>query len=53
MRLKGKGIPSKEAGDLFVVPNIVLPNAETDTQKEAYKALEKVFDFNPRNHLKG
>jgi curved DNA-binding protein len=53
MRLKGKGIPSKEAGDLFVVTNIVLPNAETDTQKEAYQALEKVFDFNPRNHLKG
>ncbi|MBU3621758.1 DnaJ C-terminal domain-containing protein [Polynucleobacter sp. CS-Odin-A6] len=53
MRLKGKGIPSKEAGDLYVVPNIVLPSAETDAQKEAYQALEKVFDFNPRNHLKG
>ena len=53
MRLKEKGIPSKEAGDLYVVPNIVLPGAETDAQKEAYQALEKVFDFNPRTHLKG
>jgi curved DNA-binding protein len=53
MRLKGKGIPSKEAGDLYVVPNIVLPSAETDAQKEAYQALEKAFDFNPRTHLKG
>jgi len=53
MRLKSKGIPSKEAGDLYVVPNIVLPSAETDAQKEAYQALAKVFDFNPRNHLKG
>jgi curved DNA-binding protein len=53
MRLKGKGIPSKEAGDLYVVPNIVLPSAETDTQKEAYQSLEKVFDFKPRTHLKG
>jgi curved DNA-binding protein len=53
MRLKEKGIPSKEAGDLYVVPNIVLPSAETDAQKEAYQALEKVFDFKPRNHLKG
>jgi curved DNA-binding protein len=53
MRLKEKGIPSKEAGDLFVVPNIVLPGAETDAQKEAYQALEKAFDFKPRNHLKG
>jgi curved DNA-binding protein len=53
MRLKEKGIPSKEAGDLYVVPNIVLPGAETDVQKEAYQALEKAFDFNPRAHLKG
>lgn len=53
MRLKGKGIPSKEAGDLYVVPNIVLPSAETDVQKEAYQSLEKAFDFNPRTHLKG
>ncbi len=53
MRLKGKGIPSKEAGDLFVVPAIALPNAETDTHKEAYQTFEKAFDFNPRAHLKG
>lgn len=53
MRLKEKGIPSKEAGDLYVVPNIVLPSAETDAQKEAYQSLEKAFDFNPRTHLKG
>lgn len=53
MRLKGKGIPSKEAGDLYVVPSIVLPSAETDLQKEAYQALEKAFDFKPRTHLKG
>jgi curved DNA-binding protein len=53
MRLKGKGIPSKEPGDLYVVPSIVLPGAETDMQKEAYQALEKAFDFKPRTHLKG
>lgn len=53
MRLKGKGIPSKEAGDLYVVPNIVLPNAETDAQKEAYQQFEKAFEFKPRTHLKG
>jgi curved DNA-binding protein len=53
MRLKEKGIPSKEAGDLYVIPNIVLPSAETDAQKEAYQVLEKAFDFKPRNHLKG
>jgi hypothetical protein len=50
MRLKGKGIPSKEPGDLYVVPNIVLPKAETDAQKEAYRTLQGAFDFKPRSH---
>ena len=53
MRLKGKGIPSKEPGDFYVVPNIVLPEAQSDAQKAAYQELEKVFDFKPRSHLKG
>ena len=53
MRLKGKGIPSAEPGDLYVVPTIALPPAQTDAQKEAYQQLEKAFDFNPRSHLKG
>lgn len=53
MRLKGKGIPSAEPGDLYVVPIIVLPSAQTNAQKEAYQTLEKAFDFNPRTHLKG
>jgi len=50
MRLKGKGIPSKEPGDLYVVPNIVLPKAETEAQKEAYRTLQGAFDFQPRSH---
>jgi len=53
MRLKEKGIPSKEPGDFYVVPTISLPNPETDAQKQAYQTLEKAFDFNPRTHLKG
>ncbi|MBT8631603.1 DnaJ domain-containing protein [Polynucleobacter paneuropaeus] len=53
MRLKGKGIPSKEPGDFYVVPNIVLPEAQSAAQKAAYQELEKAFDFKPRSHLKG
>jgi curved DNA-binding protein len=53
LRLKGKGIPSAQPGDLYVVPTITLPPAQTDAQKEAYQDLEKAFDFNPRSHLKG
>lgn len=48
LRLKGKGIPGKEAGNLYVVLAIALPRAETDSEKEAYRAFQKAFDFHPR-----
>jgi len=47
MRLKEKGIPSKEAGDLYVVPNIVLPGAETDAKKKLIKRWRKLLISNP------
>ena len=53
MRLKGKGIPSKEPGDLYVITMIATPPADTDAHKEAYQVFEKAFEFNPRTHLKG
>lgn len=51
LRLKGKGIPSPEPGDLFVVLKIVQPPATTETEKSAYKKLQEAFHFNPRQHL--
>ncbi|HEY6773807.1 MAG TPA: DnaJ C-terminal domain-containing protein [Oxalicibacterium sp.] len=48
LRLKGKGIPGKEAGNLYVVLAIALPRAETDSEKEAYRAFQNAFDFHPR-----
>ena len=52
MRLKGKGIPAKIAGDLYVVLNIIAPKPETDTQKSVYETMAKEFaDFNPRKEL--
>ena len=51
LRLKGKGIPGKEAGDLYVVLNIVLPPADTEQAKEAYRKLQEALPFNPRNSL--
>lgn len=57
LRLKGKGIPGaspeKPAGDLYAVLAIALPPAESDAAKEAYRALAKATDFNPRQHLGG
>ena len=53
MRLKGRGIPGKQAGDFYVVLHIVLPPAESDEAKSAYREMEKALAFNPRAHLGG
>jgi curved DNA-binding protein len=50
LRLKGKGLPGKDAGDLYVVLTIALPRADTEAQKNAYRALRDAFDFHPRAH---
>ncbi|WP_417613924.1 DnaJ C-terminal domain-containing protein [Oceanisphaera sp.] len=51
LRLKGRGIPAKEPGDLYVVLQIALPKADTDAAQKAYEAFEKATEFNPRAHL--
>ncbi|BEI36964.1 DnaJ C-terminal domain-containing protein [Polynucleobacter sp. HIN7] len=49
LRLKGKGIPSQEPGDLYASVRLVTPPASTDSDKEAYQAMAKSFAaFNPR-----
>ncbi len=57
LRLKGRGIPAsssdKPAGDLYAVLTIVLPPAQTEAAKEAYQALKKATDFNPRERFGG
>ncbi len=47
LRLKGKGIPAKKTGDLFVIVNIVLPPADNDKAKKVYEEM-KDLNFNPR-----
>ena len=50
LRLKGKGIPNKaEAGNLYLVLNVVVPPAINEAQKQAYADLAHAFpNFNPR-----
>ena len=50
LRLKGKGIPNKaEAGNLYLVLNVVVPSAVNEAQKQAYADLASAFpNFNPR-----
>ena len=51
MRLKGRGIPGKKPGDLYIILNIALPPADTDKAKELYRKMEQELAFNPRADL--
>jgi curved DNA-binding protein len=51
MRLKGRGIPGKNAGDFYVVLQISLPAADNDKAKALYQQMQKELDFNPRQNL--
>ena len=51
LRLKGRGIPAREPGDLYVVLQIALPAANTEAAKAAYRDFEKALPFNPRARL--
>ena len=48
LRLKGRGLPGKAAGDLYVVLQISLPPADTEAAKELYKQMQDRLGFNPR-----
>jgi len=51
LRLKGRGIPAKITGDLFVILQVSLPPADTEKAKLFYQKMSKEFDFNPRKNL--
>ncbi len=51
LRLKGKGLPGKPAGDQYLVLQIMTPKAETEAQKELYKRMAEEMPFNPRSRL--
>lgn len=48
LRLKGQGLPGKTPGDLYVVLKIVIPPADTEKAREAYRHMQQQFEFNPR-----
>ncbi len=51
LRLKGRGIPNRPNGDLYVVLQIVLPPADNERAKEFYRKMEQELAFNPRAKL--
>jgi len=52
LRLKGKGLPGKPAGDQYVVLKIVTPKANTKEQKKMYKEMAEAFNFDARADLR-
>ncbi len=54
LRLKGRGLPGKNPGDLYAVLALVAPKADTEAARTAYENLATAFaDFKPRAHLQG
>ncbi len=47
MRLKGQGIPAKQAGDLYVLLQVVLPAADTEQARKVYESMQGL-GFDPR-----
>jgi curved DNA-binding protein len=48
LRLKGRGLPGKQPGDLYVVLQVTLPPADTDTARDVYRQMQDQLGFNPR-----
>jgi curved DNA-binding protein len=48
LRLRGRGIPGKEPGDLYLLLEVVLPPANSDKNRELYQTMAREMAFNPR-----
>ena len=51
LRLKGRGIPGKIPGDLYVITKITLPPADSTKAKDLYHKMEQELPYNPRSAM--
>jgi curved DNA-binding protein len=51
LRIRRRGIPAPEPGDLYAVLKVVLPPADTDKAKMVYEEMAQQLPFNPRAGL--
>jgi curved DNA-binding protein len=51
LRVRGRGIPAAEPGDLYAVLTIVLPPADTEKARELYQRMASELAFDPRARL--
>ena len=53
LRLRGKGMPGKEPGDLYLELAVVLPPADSDATRALYERMASELAFNPRSADQG
>jgi len=51
LRLKGRGIPGKPTGDIYVTLSVVAPPADSKQAKALYKEMASMLAFNPRANM--
>ncbi len=49
LRLKGRGVPSAQPGDLYLVLEVVLPPATSPKARELYQTMARELAFDPRH----
>jgi len=52
LRVRGKGLPGKDPGDLYVVLKVVLPPADNEKAKHIYTEMKNELPFNPRARMR-
>lgn len=48
LRIRGRGIPAVEPGDLYAVLKIVWPPADNEKARKIYQEMADELSFNPR-----
>jgi curved DNA-binding protein len=51
LRLKGRGIPGRTPGDLYLILEVALPPATTDKARKLYEQMARELAFNPREKM--
>jgi len=51
LRLRGKGMPGRNAGDQYVALQVAMPPRQTERSRELFRELSEEVPFNPREHL--
>ena len=50
LRLRGRGLPGRSAGDQYVCLKIINPPADSTVSQELFQRMARELDFNPRSN---